>query len=97
MFEISNELGQIHFSRNVIFRICQDGADKTGDARIQNYKGRYTAKKPGLLNAFSSGDEDPDAIEIEETELGLVITVYIVVHFGVSISTTANAIAGMAA
>ncbi len=92
MFEISNELGKISFSRNVIYRICMDAAEKSGEARIQNYKGRYTAKKPGLLNAFSQAEEEIEDkdIEISESELGLVITVYIVVRFGVSISGVAE-------
>ena len=90
MFEITNELGQIHFSKNVIYRICSDAAASTGDARIQNYKGRYTTKKPGLLNAFTPAEEDLDDILIEESEGAVRITIYIVVRFGVSISGIAN-------
>ena len=92
MFDRTNEIGKIHFSENVIYKICADAVNKTGDVRIQNYKGRYTAKKPGLLNAFSSGEEDYDDIELEQTEDSVRITVYIVVRFGVSISNVAAGI-----
>lgn len=92
MFEISNDLGKIQFSKNIIYRICADAVYAAGDARIQNYKGRYTTKKPGLLNAFSQGDDDFDDIVIEEAAEALRITVPIVVRFGVSISAVANAI-----
>ena len=92
MFDVSNELGQIHFSKNVMYRICSDAAEQAGDARIQNYKGRYTTKKPGLLNAFSQNDIDDDSVVIEESEGAVRITVYIVVRFGVSISAVANSI-----
>lgn len=92
MFEQTNDLGQIQFSKNVIYRICSDAAQAAGDARIKNYKGRYNAKKPGLLNAFSPGDDDEDAIEIVEAGQTLRLTVHIVVRFGVSISATAEAI-----
>lgn len=92
MFEISNELGQISFSKNIIYRICLDAARKATDVRIQNYKGRYTTKKPGLLLASAQTEEDIDErdIEIRETELGLVITVYVVVRFGLSMSQAAG-------
>ena len=93
MFERTNELGQIHFSKNVIYRICSDAVNRSGDARIQNYRGgRYTAKKPGLLNAFAPGEEDSEDIEITESGESIRITIYIVVRFGVSISTCANEI-----
>ena len=92
MFDISNDLGEIHFSNNVISKICMDAAEHAGDVRIQNYKGRYTAKKPGLLNAFSQTEEDSDGVEFTETEAGLEITIYVVVRFGVSISNVANSI-----
>ena len=92
MFEITNELGQIHFSKNVIYRICSDAVNATGDARIQNYKGRYTTKKPGLLNAFNQNEVDEDDILIEESEGAIRITIYIVIRFGVSMSAAADAI-----
>lgn len=93
MFEISNELGQISFSKAAIFRICEDAVGSCdGNVRIQNYKSRYTAKRPGILTAFSSSDEDYEDIELEETAEGIFITVYVVVRFGTSISTAANRI-----
>ncbi len=92
MFEMTNELGQIHFSKNVIYRICSDAARSTGDARLQNYKGRYTTKKPGILNPFSQNEEDEDAVEFVEAGDTLRLTLYVVVRFGVSISATAEAI-----
>lgn len=90
MFEITNELGQIQFSRNVIYRVCLDAVNATGEARIQNYKGRYTSKKPGRLNVFTQTEEDVEDIDIIETDQGLELTIYIVVRFGVSISGVAN-------
>lgn len=92
MFEISNELGQIHFSKNVIYRICSDAADLCeGNVRLQNYKGRYTTKRPGLLTAFApSGEDDTDAVEIQQADNGITIKVYIVVRFGISMNNAAN-------
>ncbi|MBQ9059799.1 MAG: Asp23/Gls24 family envelope stress response protein [Firmicutes bacterium] len=92
MFEISNELGQIHFSRNVLYRICSDAADLCeGNVRLQNYKGRYTTKRPGLLTAFTpQNEEDPDAVEIQEADNGILLKVYVVVRFGISMNNAAN-------
>jgi len=92
MFEISNELGQIHFSKNVIYRICHDAAENCdGEVRIQNYKGRYQTKRPGLLTPRTASiEEEGGAIEIQEADNGITIKVYIVVRFGVSISGAAN-------
>ena len=93
MFEINNDLGQIHFSKNVIYRICSDAVNGTGDARIQNYKGgRYSGKKSGFWGTFGSSEEDFDDIDIVETGDSVRITIHIVVRFGVSISQTAEAI-----
>ncbi len=92
MFEISNELGKIHFSNNVIYRICSDAADLCdGNVRLQNYKGRYTTKRPGLLTAFTpSAEEDADAVEIQQADNGILIKVYVVVRFGISMNQAAN-------
>ena len=84
MFEISNELGQISFSKNVIYKICADAVELCdGNARIQNYKGRYDTKRPGLLTVFSQGDDDLDDVEIQMAGK---------TRFGVSISATAETI-----
>ena len=92
MFEINNELGNIHFSKNVIYRICSDAADLCeGNVRLQNYKGRYTTKRPGLLTAFTpSAEEDADAVEIQQADNGIIIKVYVVVRFGISMKNAAN-------
>lgn len=93
MFEISNELGQISFSKNVIYKICADAVELCdGNARIQNYKGRYDTKRPGLLTVFSQGDDDLDDVEIQMAGKDMAIKIYIVTRFGVSISATAETI-----
>ena len=85
-------MGQIHFSRNVLYRICSDAADLCeGNVRLQNYKGRYTTKRPGLLTAFTpQNEEDPDAVEIQEADNGILLKVYVVVRFGISMNNAAN-------
>ena len=93
MFEISNELGEIRFSKSVIYKICADAVELCeGNARIQNYKGRYSTKRPGLLTAFSQQEEELDDIEIQMADQDVALKIHIVTRFGVSISGTANTI-----
>ncbi len=91
MFDINNDLGQIHFSRNVIYKICEDAAaTANGAVTILNYKSRYTGRKTGLFSMFSQGEEENNDIQIDETDQGVEITVYIVVRFGTSMKAAAE-------
>lgn len=93
MFNISNDLGQIHFSKNVIYKICRDAADSCdGAVRIMNYKGRSAAKKPGFMSVISQNEEEDTDIEIQEMDGRFRIKMYIVVRFGTSISAAADKI-----
>ncbi len=75
MFSKDTELGKIHFPVSVIERIIKDavsGCD--GKVSLENYKGRY-------MGAVSGKGWD-----INETEDGLDIVIYIIIAFGAGIS-----------
>lgn len=92
MLEMKNEIGYIHFSRDVIYRICADAVNQTGEARLHQFRGRYNAKKPVSSYSFVSTEEDYENIQVETTDSSVRIALYIVVRFGVSISSVANSI-----
>ncbi|MDD4200505.1 MAG: Asp23/Gls24 family envelope stress response protein [Eubacteriales bacterium] len=80
MLEKNTELGDIRFSRNVIFRIVEDAADMTdGAVTIHNYKGKYKSVMPVSNITFT------------ETEGGVEIIVFVVIKFGASISGACKA------
>ncbi|MDO4177071.1 MAG: Asp23/Gls24 family envelope stress response protein [Bacillota bacterium] len=75
MLEITNELGDIRFSRNVILRIVDDAVETCdGRVTVHNFKGKYKSVMPGH-----------DGVTYLETPDGVDITVYVVVNFGTSI------------
>lgn len=75
MLEISTDLGDIRFSKNVITRIAEDAAESCDNSvSIFNYRGKYKPAMPGANIIYS---ETPDSIEI---------TVNVVIRFGASIS-----------
>lgn len=75
MLEIRNKLGDIRFSRNVIFKIVDDAiASCGGRVSLYNYRGKYKNVMPGK-----------DEVKFTETPQGVDITVFVVINFGVSI------------
>jgi uncharacterized alkaline shock family protein YloU len=74
MFDKETALGQIHFPAGVIERIIKDAVNTCDEKVFLNkYKGKYMSMVPG-------GD-----YTVEETEEGILITVYVVMAFGASI------------
>ncbi|MDO4869782.1 MAG: Asp23/Gls24 family envelope stress response protein [Bacillota bacterium] len=92
MLEIKTETGDIRFSKNVIKRIATDAVHQMdGKAYIYHYRGRYKNAMNGIGSRMSlyNGDKgDPGSIEVDDTDTGLRITVYLVVKFGVSIRSS---------
>ena len=75
MLEITNDIGDIRFSRNVILRIVDDAVETCGGrVTVNNYKGKYKSVMPGH-----------DGVTYSETPEGVDITVYVVIDFGTSI------------
>lgn len=88
MFEAETKWGKIRFSKNVIFRICTEAVKSTGgNAAILNFKGRHKTR-PELFTAEPQIKEDSGDIVLEETDEGLVITLYLVLRFGASTTGT---------
>lgn len=88
MFELETKWGKIRFSKNVIVRICTEAVRSTdGKAAILNFKGRHKTR-PDLFNAPREIRPDSGDLIVEETEEGLVITMYLVLRFGASINGT---------
>lgn len=74
MFKQETEIGKIHFPVSVIERIIRDavsGCD--GKVTLENYKGKYMGTVSGK------------GWEIEETDDGLNIVIYIIIRFGAGI------------
>ncbi len=98
MFEKETDWGRIRFSKNVVYQICKNAVDSCdGAAAIMNYKGKGTNKgrnKGKGLALFQARRRkiDTDDIVIEETEKGLLLTVYVAIRFGTSIAATAEKI-----
>lgn len=58
---------------------CGDKVD------ILNYKGKYKNMMPWLASRMNIYKEEAGGIQVEETEEGMILTVYVVIHFGTSI------------
>ncbi len=86
MFDIETKLGKIHFPATVINRIVIEAVESCGGkVDILNYKGKYKNVMPWLASRMNLYKEETGGIEVEETQDGLIITVYVVIHFGSSI------------
>lgn len=86
MFDMETKLGDIHFSQNVINRIVTDAVESCGGkAEILNYKGKYKSVVPAMASKMNLYDEEAGGISIRETEQGIEIRIYVVIHFGASI------------
>lgn len=92
MFEMKTEWGEIRFSKNVITRIVTQAVESCrGNATIMNYRGKYKGV-PGFFSRLTPKNVESGDIVIEETEEGLVLTVYIVIRFGASLNNTVDQI-----
>ena len=81
MFSKETELGKIHFPASVIERIIKDavsGCD--GKVTLENYRGKYMGTVSGK------------GWDINETDGGLDIVIYIIIAFGAGISKYSNQI-----
>ena len=88
MLDIQTKLGDIKFSPGIINGIIVDSlADFGDDVYMMNYKGRYMDAVPGIAPKLNLYNDESGGIELEETENGIKIKVYIVVRFGLSIGT----------
>ncbi|HIU25194.1 MAG TPA: Asp23/Gls24 family envelope stress response protein [Candidatus Copromorpha excrementigallinarum] len=86
MFDIETKLGRIHFSNNVVNKIVTDAVESCGGkAEILNYKGKYKSVVPAVASKMNLYDEEAGGIHVKETEKGVEIRIYIVIHFGASI------------
>ena len=86
MFDIETKLGKIHFPATVINRIVIEAVESCGGkVDILNYKGKYKNVMPWLASRMNLYREETGGIQVEETQDGLIITVYVVIHFGSSI------------
>lgn len=75
MLEMTNDIGDIRFSRNIILRIVDDAVETCGGrVTVYNFKGRYKSVMPGN-----------DGVAYTETPEGAEITVYVIIRFGASI------------
>ena len=92
MLEIKTEIGDIRFSKNVIKKIVTDAVHEfDGKVYIYHYRGKYKNAMNGIGSrmVLYNGDRgDPGSIDVDDTDTGLRITVYIVVKFGTSIRST---------
>lgn len=86
MFDIETKLGEIHFPASVINRIVMEAVESCGGkVDILNYKGKYKNMMPWLASRMNLYKEEAGGIQVEETEEGMIMTVYVVIHFGASI------------
>ncbi len=86
MFDIETKLGGIHFPTSVIHRIVMKAVESCGGkVDILNYKGKYKNMMPWLASRMNLYKEETGGIQVEETDEGLILTVYVVIHFGTSI------------
>ncbi len=93
MLNVETKLGDIHFSQNVINRIVVKAIESCdGKAEIMHYKGRYKNVVPGLASKMNLYDEGAGGIQLNKSQDGVEIKVYIVVRFGVSIKNTTEQI-----
>ncbi len=92
MLKIKTDLGEIRFSTNVIKKIVTDAVHELdGKVYIYHHKGKYQNAVSGIGSRMSlyNGDwGDPGSIEVSDDEVGLDITVYVVVKFGTSIRSS---------
>lgn len=97
MFDIETKLGEIHFPASTINRIVMEAVESCGDkVDILNYKGKYKNMMPWLASRMNIYKEEAGGIQVEETEEGMILTVYVVIHFGTSIKrVTEKLIDGM--
>ena len=90
MFDIDTNWGQIHFSKDIIYRICMDAVDSCkGRVVIYNFRGKGRGKGETVLQP-RKGRAVHDDIHIEGSEEALLITIYIVIGFGDSIKGSAE-------
>ena len=93
MFEVETKLGDITFSPNIINKIAVDAVENCGGAaEILNYKGKYMNVVPGIASKMNLYDEEAGGIQVVDTENGVDIRVFIVMHFGASIKKTTEKI-----
>ena len=86
MFDLETKLGEIHFPATIVQRIVMEAVESCGGkVDILNYKGKYKNMMPWLASRMNIYKEETGGIQVEETEGGIVITVYVVIHFGTSI------------
>ena len=86
MFDIETKLGEIHFPASTINRIVMEAVESCGGkVDILNYKGKYKNMMPWLASRMNIYKEEAGGIQVEETEEGMILTVYVVIHFGTSI------------
>lgn len=91
MFDIQNDLGHIHFSKNIIRTLCEDAVDSCdGKAAVFNFKGKGKNKAEAVFNRKGHPGNDEIIVEGEEDQLR--ITVYVVIRFGASIKGVAEQI-----
>lgn len=86
MITVETDLGTITVNKAAIGKIIIEAAEKfDGKVIISNHKG----KVPGLVSKFGGMDEINN-MEIELTENGLNIRVFVVLRFGTSITRVTN-------
>lgn len=86
MITVETDLGTITVNKAAIGRIIIEAAEKfDGKVIISNHKGRV----PGRVPKFGGMDEINN-MEIELTENGLNIRVFVVLRFGTSITQATN-------
>ncbi len=88
MFNIETDLGTISVSKNAIGKIITEAVNQfNGKVILSNHKG----KVPGLVSKIG-GMDDSNNMEINLTEKGLDIRIFIVLRFGTSITQVTNAL-----
>jgi len=93
MFNMETKLGYIDFSQDIINKIVAEAVEGcNGKAEIFHYRGKLKQVMPGLASKMNLYDEEAGSIQIEETDEGVIITVYLVLRFGVSIKKTTSEI-----
>ena len=89
MLKIKTDLGEIRFSENVIKKIVTDAVHECdGKVYIYHHKGKYQNAVSGIgsrMTLYNGDKGDPGSIDVYDDEIGLNITVYVVVKFGASI------------
>ena len=86
MFTVETDLGTITVSRNAIGKIVTEAVERfDGKVIISNHKG----KVPGIVSRIG-GMDDINSMEINYGENGLDLRVFVVLHFGTSITQVTN-------